>query len=140
MSKRTLTTKAVVAPAAFVVAGTNFQIGREVKDGIGKESGKPYTYVEASQAGKNFFVFRTRQERCVRGQWIKPMKFEATAYVDGVDAKEVVTSVNQEGAEYQEVKVEGTLPQGLQVKAFPSKINKGQALIKITIWPDYFQK
>lgn len=137
------TSKAVAVKAAdvnFVVAGTNFQIGREIKEGIGKQSQKPYTYVSGSQAGKDFMVFRTKKEKCIRGQWIKPLVFSADAYVDGVEKGEVVTSISQEGNEYQEVKVEGNLPKGIQVKAFPSKINEGQAIVKITIYPDYFQK
>lgn len=92
----------------------------------GKEMGRAFRYEKTVAVdGKNITEVK----------WMTSKKHPVTVNTAG--KMPIVTSINQEGKEYQEVPVEGEIPAGLQIKAFPSQFKAGQARLAITVYSEY---
>ena len=135
----------VVKETAMKIVGNVVSVGAEqeytMKDGT-KKKARP---VIINGAESNFRLYRQEKTDHIDGQNVVTVKW--TTYekrpttVKTMKNLPIKRAFNRDGKEYSFIPVEGSVPKGMQISAFPSKFNEPgkpqEVRVLITVYSDF---
>lgn len=127
------------------IIGNTLVVGAEKDYTLQDGSVKKVRPIIINGAESNFRLYRSEKVEHIDGQnvttvkWVSSQKHPTT--LKSMKALPIKKAFNREGKEYSFIPVEGNVPKGMQISAFPSQFNepgKPQAVrVLITVYSEY---
>ena len=100
-----------------------------------KKDGTQTFVVPVSVAGEIKYAWASRAI-LIRGNWVVP-NYQLRMKLYGATDQDFQEYTAKDGHKYVAAKIEGEVPQGLQVVGWRSKFDPTVVLLEVTVWPDY---